>query len=95
MEKVTGIGGFFFRRKDSASLDAWYEGPWHEGHLGIRKAGKLYEYGLWWQDEWPTVFASENDDAQVAGPGHSRRINFRVRNQDAMVAQLRAAGVSV
>ncbi|GAA5121617.1 VOC family protein [Luteolibacter yonseiensis] len=88
-ENVTGIGGFFFRAK-SSGVDDWYE-----KHLGVRKAGKEYDDGSWWQDEGPTVFAPEYDDAQVGGQEHSWRINFRVKDLDAMVAQLRAAGLSV
>lgn len=91
MEKVTGIGGFFFRSRNSAALNDWYE-----QHLGVRKAGLEYADGSWWQDEGPTVFASEDDVPQAfGGPEFSWRINFRVRNLDAMVAQLRAAGISV
>ena len=90
MQKVIGIGGFFFRSTNPDTLAVWYE-----RHLGVRKAGKQYEDGSWWQDEGPTVFAAESQDAQVGGPGHSWRINFRVGDLDAMVAQLRAAGISV
>jgi predicted enzyme related to lactoylglutathione lyase len=90
MQKVTGIGGFFFRSNNSRTLDEWYE-----QHLGVRKVGKEYEDGSWWQDEGPTVFGAESEDTQVGGPGHSWRINFRVRDLDAMVAQLGAAGISV
>ena len=90
MEKVTGIGGFFFLSKDPASLNEWYG-----QHLGVRKVGKEYEDGSWWQDEGPTVFGAESDSAQVGGAGHAWRINFRVGNLEAMVAQLRAAGISV
>jgi len=90
MEKVTGIGGFFFLSKDPAMLDDWYE-----RHLGVRKVGKEYEDGSWWQDEGPTVFGAESDAAQVGGPGRAWRINFRVGNLDAMVAQLTAAGIPV
>ncbi len=91
MEKVTGIGGFFFRSKHSDNLDDWYE-----QHLGIRKVGNDYEDGSWWQDEGPTVFASEPVDTPCfGGLEYSWRINFRVRNLDAMVAQLRAAGITV
>lgn len=90
MEKVTGIGGFFFLSKGTASLDDWYQ-----QYLGVRKAGKEYAEGSWWQDEGPTVFGAESDDTQVGGSGQSWRINFRVRNLEAMVAQLRAAGISV
>ena len=32
---------------------------------------------------------------QAGGPGYAWRINFRVRDLDAMVAQLRAAGAAV
>jgi glyoxylase I family protein len=91
MGKVTGIGGFFFRSKDSPSLNEWYE-----RHLGVRKVGTEYEDGSWWQDEGPTVFGAESDDeAQIGGRGYSWRINFRVRNLEAMVEQLRVAGISV
>jgi glyoxylase I family protein len=89
-ERVTGIGGFFFHSKRSAKLHDWYE-----QHLGIRKAGEKYEDGSWWQDEGPTIFAAESEDTEIGGPEHSWRINFRVRNLDAMVAQLKAAGLSV
>jgi predicted enzyme related to lactoylglutathione lyase len=61
----------------------------------VRKVGKEYEDGSWWQEEVPTVFAAESDDAQVGGPKCSWRINFRVPDLDAMVAQLRAAGIAV
>lgn len=90
MERVTGIGGFFFFSKDATNLNDWYE-----QHLGIRKVGKEYEDGSWWQDEGPTVFGAESQEAQVGGPGHSWRINFRVSDLDAMVTQLRSAGISV
>lgn len=91
MEKVTGIGGFFFRGKDPEALNDWYE-----RHLGVRKVGVEYEDGSWWQDEGPTVFASEPGEVQKVGASeYSWRINFRVRNLDAMVAQLRSSGIVV
>lgn len=90
MQRVTGIGGFFFLSKDATILDDWYE-----QHLGVRKVGKEYEDGSWWQDEGPTVFAAESQEAHVGGPGRSWRINFRVNDLDAMVAQLRAADIAV
>lgn len=90
MEKVTGIGGFFFLSKDSAALNEWYE-----RHLGVRNVGQEYEDGSWWQDEGPTVFGAETGEAQVGGADRVWRINFRVRNLDPMVAQLRAGGIAV
>ena len=90
MERVTGIGGFFFRVKNSDALNEWYE-----QHLGVRKVGEKDEDGSWWQDAGPTVFASESASDQAGGPEYAWRINFRVRDLDAMVAQLRAAGTAV
>jgi len=90
MEKVTGIGGFFFLSKDSAKLNEWYE-----KHLGVRKTGQAYEDGSWWQDEGPTVFGAESEADQLGGAGHSWRINFRVKDLDAMVAQLRSSDIHV
>lgn len=90
MEKITGIGGFFFLGKNPSILNDWYE-----THLGVRKVGQTYEEGSWWQDEGPTVFGAESQDAQVGGPGHSWRINFRVNNLDAMIRQLTESGITV
>lgn len=89
MEKVTGIGGFFFKVTDDA-LEHWYE-----EHLGIRKVGQEYEDGSWWQDEGPTVFGPDSSDSRLSQSGRGWRINFRVRDLDAMVKQLREAGIEV
>lgn len=90
MEKVTGIGGFFFRSKNPVELNNWYE-----RHLGIRQCPQEYEDGSWWQDEGPTVFGAEDEATQYGRPEQTWRINFRVRDLDAMVAQLRAAAIEV
>jgi glyoxylase I family protein len=90
MEKVTGIGGFFFRVKNADALNAWYE-----QQLGIRQVAERDEDGSWWQEAGPTVFASESAADQAGGPDYAWRINFRVRDLEAMVAQLRAAGAAV
>lgn len=90
MEKVTGIGGFFFLGRDSDKLNEWYE-----KHLGITRAGQEYKDGSWWQDEGPTVFGAESQQDQIGESGYTWRINFRVTDLDAMVAQLRAADISV
>lgn len=91
MERITGIGGFFFRAKDPAALATWYE-----EHFGIMKTPDNYEAGSWWQDEGPTVFAPFEDNTDNLGsPAHTWMMNFRVRDLDAMVTQLRAAGIEV
>lgn len=91
MESVTGIGGIFFRAKDPDRLAAWYE-----RHLGVSKVPESYEDSSWWQDEGATVFAPFRHDTEHFGrPEQAWMINFRVRDLDAMVNQLRAAGISV
>jgi predicted enzyme related to lactoylglutathione lyase len=90
VERATGIGGVFVRSTRPDALRAWYA-----EHLGL----ELQEFGgavltsgggetLIW-----AVFAGDTDyfgrrDQQVM-------VNYRVRDLDAMLAQLRAAGVTV
>ena len=91
MEKVTGIGGIFFRAKCPGTLSTWYE-----THLGVNKVGERYEDGSWWQDEGPTVFAPFEEDTEYFGTiQQAWMINFRVKDLDVMVAQLRLAGINV
>lgn len=91
MERVTGIGGLFFRAQDPDGLGRWYA-----NHLGVDPAPESYEVSSWWQEAGPTVFAAMPADSEhFGGPSQSWAINFRVLNLDAMVSQLRAAGVIV
>ncbi len=91
MEKVTGIGGFFFRSRDPEALKAWYQ-----ERLGVKTVAETYEEGPWRQQEGITVFAPFEMDSQMIGPPeHAWMINFRVDDLDAMVAQLREAGETV
>jgi predicted enzyme related to lactoylglutathione lyase len=89
MEKITGIGGFFFKSKDPDLLNEWYE-----THFGITRCATEYEAGSWWQDEGPTVFGAvkSNEIGESESPWY---LNFRVGDLDAMVAQLRGAGIEV
>ena len=86
MERVDGIGGVFFPAADPEALSDWYE-----THLGIRGPRPTYEEGSWWQSEGPTVFAPF--DGSRSSDGWS--LNLRVRDLDAMVSQLTAAGIEV
>jgi glyoxylase I family protein len=90
MERVTGIGGMFFRARDPDALARWYA-----EHLGI---DNQLEGGdtLWRQERGPTVFAPFPADTDYFGrPERAWMLNFRVRDLDAMLAQLRAAGVTI
>lgn len=91
MERVTGIGGVFFRAKETAMLAAWYE-----QHLGISRVPEDYGQDSWWQDEGPTVFAPFQQDSEYFGkPSQGWMINFRVRDLDAIANQLRSEGIEV
>lgn len=91
MERVTGIGGLFFRAADPAALAEWYE-----RHLGIMGVPESYEDEPWRQEAGPTVFAPfEADTSYFGRPEQMWMINLRVRDLDAMVAQLRGAGIDV
>jgi len=52
-EKVTGIGGFFFRAKDSKALRSWYL-----QHLGISLTPSSYEDSVWQQEAGTHRFRS-------------------------------------
>lgn len=91
MERVTGIGGFFFRARDPDALGRWYA-----EQLGVLLPPTSYDDPPWWQDEGPTVWGIfAIDSADLGPPERPWTINFRVRDLDAMVAQLQRAGIAV
>jgi glyoxylase I family protein len=91
MEKVNGIGGLFFRAKDPDSLGLWYR-----NHLGIPLVPKDYNELPWWQEAGPSGMGPFPEKTEYFGNANKTwMVNFRVANLDAMVAQLRAAGISV
>jgi glyoxylase I family protein len=91
VERVTGIGGVFVRARDPEALQRWYD-----THLGVQPPPDSYDTPSWWQQAGPTVLAAMSaDSAHFGGPAHTWSLNFRVGDLDAMVAQLRDAGVPV
>jgi glyoxylase I family protein len=91
MEKVTGIGGFFFRAKDPKGLGRWY----HD-QLGINLEPTGYTDTVWQQEAGPTVFSPFPETTKYFGdPQKVWMLNFRVRDLDKMTAQLQAAGIEV
>ena len=91
MEKVTGIGGFFFRVKDPKALGLWYE-----QHLGILPIPTSYGETGWQQEAGPTAFAPFPETSKYFGDAQKVwMLNFRVRDLDKMAAQLEAAGIAV
>ena len=87
MERVLGIGGYFLRADDPPALGAWYRDC-----LGL----DADENGLWRPDAGPTVFATFESETDYFGSrAQQTMLNFRVRDLDAMLAQLRVAGADV
>jgi predicted enzyme related to lactoylglutathione lyase len=90
VQRVTGIGGVFLRARDPAALAGWYA-----EHLGLdvedwdgsvlRSAGG--ETLVWAQFPADTEYFGRLDQQAM--------VNYRVEDLEAMLAQLRAAGVAV
>ncbi len=96
MNRVTGIGGIFFKAKDPAALRAWYK-----KHLGI----DVQEWGgaaFPWTDasgkpaNGMTVWTISGFDANDFAPSTaSFMINYRVADLASLLAALRAEGCNV
>jgi predicted enzyme related to lactoylglutathione lyase len=92
MEHVLGIGGVFFKARDPKALAAWYR-----QHLGVPvEPGQTYAAFTSAAAGEQAVWSAFPADTAYFGSGPAPfMINYRVRNLDAMLAQLRAAGVQV
>jgi predicted enzyme related to lactoylglutathione lyase len=90
-EKVTGIGGIFFKVRDMARMSAWYQANLgiqiHDGHADFiwREGERPDEVG---RTVWALFPGSETYFRNFM-------INYRVINMDRMLAQLRRNGVAV
>lgn len=96
MERVTGIGGIFFKAQDPKKLKDWYR-----IHLGIvpRDQGQV---GFEWRDKDEpdqvgfTVWGPFRHDTKYFDPSTKPfMFNFRVADLDALLEQLRKEGVTV
>jgi hypothetical protein len=78
MERVTGIGGLFFRSKDPKALQDWYQ-----AYLGVAAPPPDYDQKPWWQEAGPTVFAPFEETTEYFGPSEQTwMVNFRVHDLD-------------
>ena len=85
-EKVLGLGGVFWRSEDPARLKEWYR-----TRLGVADGD-----APWTQEAGMTVFEPFPATTDYfASPRQQVMFNFRVRDMDAMVAQLRRLGEEV
>lgn len=89
-ERVLGLGGVFFRARRPEELAAWYG-----RHLGLDIqdfGGVLFRAAAEDMTVWSPM---PHDSGYIGDADQHLMINYRVRDLDAMLAQLRAAGVPV
>ena len=96
MERVMGIGGIFFKSVDKAAPASWYR-----DNLGIPVEEAWGGATFSWQVNNPagdahTVWSPFESDTDYFEPSPKDfMVNFRVRDLDAMLGQLRANGCDV
>jgi predicted enzyme related to lactoylglutathione lyase len=96
MERVTGIGGIFFKAENPQKLQEWYR-----AYLGIEPSADGTPLFYWRERENPDALGSTvwspfpADTTYFGSPSARYMFNYRVRNLEAMLEQLRAAGATV
>ena len=92
-KRVTGLGGIFFKTKDSKATKAWYG-----KHLGL----PVDDYGctFWWKDEEgnkaSTQWSPFKDDTTYFEPSNQPfMVNFRVENLNNLITTLTSEGVTI
>ena len=95
MKRVTGIGGIFFKCKDSGQMKEWYK-----THLGLNTD----QYGA--NFEWlekddstkkgSTQWSPFSDNTKYFDPSTKAfMINYRVDNLEALIVELKKEGVTI
>lgn len=92
-ERVTGMGGFFFKTKDAKKVKDWYR-----EHLGLNT--DYYGCTFWWKDEkgndCSTQWSPFKEDTTYFAPSKKEFMqNFRVANLEVLLEQLKAEGVTI
>jgi predicted enzyme related to lactoylglutathione lyase len=92
MERVTGIGGIFFKARDPEKLRAWYR-----EHLGVPEDETGNVMFATQGDPGPgLVWSPFKADTTYFEPSKaSFMVNYRVKDLRAMLIQLREAGAVV
>jgi predicted enzyme related to lactoylglutathione lyase len=94
MKKVTGIGGIFFKCKDPAFIKEWYSknlGMEYDGY------GSMFEWiEIGNGQKGYTQWAPFEDATKYFEPSSKEfMINYRVENIEALVKELKHAGITV
>jgi predicted enzyme related to lactoylglutathione lyase len=95
MKKVTGIGGIFFKCKDTKKVRQWYQ-----KHLGfnVNSYGAVFEWrqGADTTKKGFTQWSPFNENTKYFEPSTKDfMINYRVDNLDVLVDQLRKDSVTI
>ena len=91
--RVTGLGGFFFKSKDPNNVKKWYS-----EHLGLNT--DQYGCTFWWKDkegnDCSTQWSPMNEDTDYYKPSEKQfMMNFRVENLEELLKVLKDEGVEV
>lgn len=91
--RVTGLGGFFFKTENPDTINQWYK-----EHLGL----PVDQYGctFWWKDkegnDCSTQWSPFKEDTQYFNPSKKQfMMNFRVENLVELLKTLKEEGVTV
>lgn len=91
--RVTGIGGIFFKTKDPVAVKEWYN-----KHLGLNT--DQWGCTFWWKDndgnDCSTQWSPFKEDTTYFEPSKKDfMMNYRVENLEELLKTLRAEGVTV
>ncbi|WP_047418524.1 VOC family protein [Cellulophaga sp. Hel_I_12] len=91
--RVTGLGGFFFKTKDPDAIKTWYK-----NHLGLNT--DQYGCTFWWKnkegEDCSTQWSPMKNDTSYFEPSTSSfMMNFRVENLEQLLKTLKEEGVTV
>lgn len=91
--RVTGIGGVFFKAKDPKAVKEWYN-----KHLGLNT--DQWGCTFWWKDkegnDCSTQWSPFKEDTTHFEPSKKEfMMNYRVENLEELLKTLKAEGVTV
>ncbi|MCW9037934.1 VOC family protein [Altibacter sp.] len=91
--RVTGLGGFFFKTKNPDHIKNWYN-----EHLGLNT--DAYGCTFWWKDEagnkCSTQWSPFKEDTKYFAPSEKQfMMNFRVADLEGLLEVLKKEGVTV
>jgi predicted enzyme related to lactoylglutathione lyase len=93
MNRVTGIGGIFFKSKDPKATKDWYN-----KHLGLNT--DQWGSTFWWKDkegnDCSTQWSLMKEDTDYYEPSKKPfMINYRVENLEELLEELKKEGVEI